>query len=282
MSLGVELQDIQFKYQDQIELLTDIMSFTQYFMEQRDKELREFLEKEGVKERYLDFLNLVDWSENQPEGTGFQVKTDHMDVSFYHKLLEETNPKKSLLMKMTLIYLFAIFEAFNKDFFFKLYLSKPELMKRDQKQISYREALDFTSLEELHKTIAEREVDKIGRIDVDELAKMLKNKFNINLEEDFKYWNVLRENYYRRNIVVHNNVKISEVYLKKMNLPAEKLNQELDIDPGYVHFCSYNIGAYLDYIFNKIKDKFNLNISRLRRTLITTDSAKEVKRSEEK
>ncbi|KKM87138.1 hypothetical protein LCGC14_1271950 [marine sediment metagenome] len=262
MSLGVELQDIEFKYQDQIELLTDIMSFTQYFMEQRDKELREFLEKEGVKERYLNFLNLVDWSENQPEGTGFQVKTVHMDVSFYHKLLEETNPKKSLLMKMTLIYLFAIFEAFNKDFFFKLYISKPDLMKSDQKQISYRKALDFTSLEELHKTIAEREVDKIGRNDVDELTKMLKNKFSIDLEQDFKHWNVLREKYYRRNIVVHYNGKISEAYLKKMNLPAEKLNQELDIDPGYVHFCSYSIGTYLNFVFNKIKDKFNLNISR--------------------
>ncbi len=151
MALGVELQDIQFKYQKQIDLVTDIMSFTQYFMEQRDAKLKEFLNKEGVRERYQQFLKMIEWSKGQPNGTGFQFSKDPIDVSFYHMLLEETNPKKNYLMKMTLIYLFAIFEAFNKDFFVKLYSSKPELMKSDKKQISYKQALGFTSLEDLHE-----------------------------------------------------------------------------------------------------------------------------------
>ena len=274
MSLGVELQDIQFKYQKQIDLLTDIMSFTQYFLEQRVIELKEFLGKDGMRERYQEYLNLIEWSKKQPEGTGFQVAKDHMDVHFYHTLIEETDPKKNYLMKMTLVYLFAIFEAFNKDFFFKLYSSKPELMKSDQKQISYEEILNFPSLEELHKNIASKEVDKLGRINIDKLAKMLNDKFKINIEEDFEYWDVLRENYYRRNIVVHYNGKISEDYLKKMNPPSEKLNDELVVDPSYVHFCSYNIGAYLDFIFSKIKEKFNLDITRLRRTLTAAGSFK--------
>lgn len=282
MSLGVELQDIQFKYQMQIDLLTDIMSFTQYFMEQRDVELKEFLGKDGVRERYQEYLNLIEWSKKQPEGTGFQVAKAHMDVHFYHRLIEETDPKKNFLMRMTLVYLFAIFEAFNKDFFFKLYSSKPELMKSDQKQINYKEILNFTSLEELHNTIASREVEKFGRINIDELAIVLNDKFNIKIEEDFEYWNVLRENYYRRNIVVHYNGKISENYLKKMNLPPKKLNEDLVVDPSYVNFCSYNIGAYLDFIFNKIKEKFNLDITRLRRTLTAAGSFKVINKKEEK
>jgi len=282
MSLGVELQDIQFKYQKQIDLLTDIMSFTQYFMEQRDLQLKEFLGKDDVRERYQEYLNLIEWSRNQPKGTGFQVAKEHMDVHFYHKLIEETDPKKNYLMKMTLVYLFAIFEAFNKDFFFKLYSCKPELMKSDQKQMNYKEILNFTSLEELLKTITSREVDKFGRINIDKLAKILNDKFYINIEEDFEYWDVLRENYYRRNIVVHYNGKISEDYLKKMNLPPENLNEELVVDPSYVHFCSYNIGAYLDFIFNKIKEKFNLDITRLRRTLAVAGSFKVINKKEEK
>ncbi len=274
MSLGVELQDIQFKYQKQIDLLTDIMSFTQYFLEQRVIELKEFLGKNRVREKYQEYLNLIEWSKNQPKGTGFQVTKDHMDIQFYHRLIEETYPKKNFSMRMTLIYLFAIFETFNKDFFFKLYSSKPELMKSNQTLINYEEIFNFTSLEELHKNIASKEVDKLGRINIDELAKMINNKFKINIEEDFEYWDVLRENYYRRNIVVHYNGKISEDYLKKMNLPPERLNEELVVDPSYVHFCSYNIGAYLDFIFNKIKEKFNLDITRLRRTLTAAGSFK--------
>jgi len=56
----------------------------------------------------------------------------------------------------------------------------------------------------------------------------------------------------------------------------------LVVDPSYVHFCSYNIGAYLDFIFNKIKEKFNLDITRLRLTLIAPDSFNLLNKKEEK
>ncbi len=88
--------------------------------------------------------------------------------------------------------------------------------------------------------------------------QLLKDKFNINLKEEFEYWEQLRENYYRRNIIVHNDGKISSVYLKKLELSDKEINNELKCDDNYLGECCRNIQNYIDFIYSSIKKKFSL------------------------
>jgi len=162
------------------------------------------------------------------------------------------------MLKMSMIYLFSLFEAFNKDFFQILFLNKPYLMKSKNQKLDYETLLAFSDINELHEYLSHKEVVKYGYYDIDELSKFLIETFNLNLEEDFEYWKELRENYYRRNIIVHNDGKISKIYLKKLALPEEKLNKELNIDKFYLGTCCRNIKNYMSFISESIRRKFNI------------------------
>ena len=165
---------------------------------------------------------------------------------------------KDHILRMGLIYLFSLFEAFNKDFFQTLFKFKPELMKTKDKHLNYEELLNFSDIDELHECITQEEINSLGYLDIDQIADTLMNKFKFNLKEDFEYWKPLRENYYRRNIIVHNDGKISEIYLKKMSLNKNQQNEELNCDIDYLWKCHDAIKSYMDFIDDSIRKKFNL------------------------
>jgi len=166
---------------------------------------------------------------------------------------------KDHILKMGLIYFFSLFEAFNKDFFQTLFKFKPELMKTKDKHLNYEELLDFSDIDELYECIIQEEINNLGYLDIDQIADTLMDKFKINLKEDFEYWKQLRENYYRRNIIVHNDGKISEIYLRKMLLGKDQLNVQLNCDIEYVWKCHNIITSYINFIDESIRKKFDLN-----------------------
>jgi len=111
---------------------------------------------------------------------------------------------------------------------------------------------------DLYECIIQKEINKFSYLDIEQIAQMLMDKFNINLKEEFEYWKQLRESYYRRNIIVHNDGKISSTYLRKLELPNEELNKELICDNDYLGECCRNIQTYIDFISSSIKKKFKL------------------------
>lgn len=131
-------------------------------------------------------------------------------------------------------------------------------MKTKSKKLDYETLLNFTDIDQLHEYIANEEVDKFGHLDIDKLSKFLAESFKINLEEDFEHWRELRENYYRRNILVHNDGKISSIYLNKLGLSEEELNKELTTDKFYLGDCCGNIKKYMDFISESNRNKFNI------------------------
>ena len=165
---------------------------------------------------------------------------------------------KDHILKMGIIYFFSLFEAFNKDFFQTLFKFKPELMKTKDKHLNYEALLKFSDINELYECIIQEEINSLGYLDIDQIAEILMVKFKINLKEEFEYWKQLRENYYRRNIIVHNDGKISEIYLRKMSLGSDQLNEELSCDIDYLWKCHNDIQSYIDFIDDSIRKKFNL------------------------
>ncbi len=93
---------------------------------------------------------------------------------------------------MTLIFQFSFFETCLKELVKKIYIFKPELMIPDhlsKKEYNYTE-----TIEELIKNL-NNEVDWWGYRNIDKIANRLKQRFNINLKQEFNNWEKLREAY---------------------------------------------------------------------------------------
>ena len=118
--------------------------------------------------------------------------------------------------------------------------------------------LQFKDIKDLHRSLSQNLTEKYGYYNIDELAGLILEKFNIDLRNNLECWANLRENYYRRNIIVHNDGKISELYLKKMSLGNDQLNQELNCDIEYLWKSHYDIQSYMDFIDDSIREKFKL------------------------
>lgn len=261
MSLGVKLYTIFHHYQDQINLVLDIMFEMHYIMKDEYNRIQDVLNSADYKKKFTEFMKLVSRLDKSPDGTSVQLSEEHQEIHDLQRQLTRNIPKANHFMNMILVYLMALFEGFNKQFFSTLFYHMSEQMKSKDKKINYEVLLNFKSIKNLHEYISEKETYEFGHMDIDKFGKELAKRYNFQLNEEFEYWEDLREKHYRRNIIVHNNGKISEIYLNKMNLSSENLNRKLNCDIDYLIDTNNNLKKYMSFIFTKIKEKFNLNTS---------------------
>lgn len=167
------------------------------------------------------------------------------------------------LYNMAHIYFLTIFEAFNKDYFIELLTAKPYLMKsknskenEKQKELTYNEILQFSSVNQLKRYMAERQMDSIFYKNIDEFFGFLQKRINIDIKK-FGKLESLRENYYRRNIIVHNGGVVNEKYLKNVKSTLKK-GTLIENNFDYLEECNLNIFKYMDFIDIFIKDKFKI------------------------
>lgn len=67
--------------------------------------------------------------------------------------------------------------------------------------------------------------------DIENIGKYLENKFSLRLSETHE-WHKLRESFYRRNVVVHNNGIADSRYSNKVR--NTRIGMRLDVDNGYL------------------------------------------------
>lgn len=199
--------------------------------------------------------------ENSAEGTGIHLTKQQHEMFEKHHQMRRNIPKSEHLMNMTLVYLMALFEGFNKKFFLTLLMNKPEQLKSRKKTVNYEKLIEFDSIENLHKYLAKEITNKLGYKDIDKFKNYLSKQYNINLDKEFENWEALRDNYFRRNIIVHNNGRISEICIKKLKISPDLLNSKPIMNIDYLAEASNNLKSYMDFIFITIKEKFKLDTS---------------------
>ena len=193
-----------------------------------------------------------------PQESKQEILTDDKLEKISYQINQKPETIKDLILKMGLIYFFTLFEAFNKDYFQELFIFKPDLMKSKERKVDLEYLLQFKNIEDLHKSLSQNLIEKFGYLDIDTLSELILKKLKIDLEKDLECWSSLRESYYRRNIIVHNDGKISELYLKKFSLGEDQLYEELNCDIEYIWNCHNDIHSYMDFIDESIRKKFNL------------------------
>ena len=195
-----------------------------------------------------------------------ESKQENLNGNKLEKINFQINQKpatiKDLIVKMGLIYFFSLFEAFNKDYFQELFIFKPDLMNGEKKKVDLEYLLQYKNIENLRKSLSQDLsqdlIERFAYLNIDKLAKLIRKRFKINLKDDLECWSSLRESYYRRNCIVHNDGKMSEIYLKKLSLGNGMLDEELDCDIEYLWKCHRDIQSYMDFIDDSMRKKFNL------------------------
>ena len=249
MSILSKLADIKYYYSTHLTFILETVASTMHFWGYRIT----FLEDGVIKA-------IKDPTVRSVYGNT-DIKLEDLPADLSEKLNIQINHKpdtiKNYILKMGLITYFSLFEAFNKDYFQELYNNMPHLMKSKKNALNAEDLLEFKTMEDLHKHLALKEVEKFGYLNIDEIADLLDNKFKIDLRKDLKSWLVLRESYYRRNIIVHTDGKVSITYLEKCPSEKLKLGQELLCDIEHIWKRHSDLQSYMDFIHKSIEKKFH-------------------------
>jgi hypothetical protein len=139
---------------------------------------------------------------------------------------------------------FSIYDAFIGDLIVAVMSLRPELMDALSGAINAIDVLRAKSLDDLRRSILDREVESLRRESYQDQFKKLEGRFGLKLTA-FKNWPSFVEAGQRRNIVTHCDGKVTDQYIRSCVEhgvaldPKARLGETLDISPEYLR------GAYL-------------------------------------
>lgn len=253
MSFKDEIISIQNKYNSEFNEILNFANTTERDLTDRfDKKYDikpQGKERDELKKAVDAFDDMINGETNK--------KVVNINSSYVVKLLKEKMiplRHKTFLMDMTLSYLISYQEAMFKDYLFVVLTNQKNALKSNTK-ITYKELLDYESLDELVKALAQKEVDQLGHGSIDGISDYIKDKFNITVNA-FDKWDLVVEATYRRNLVIHNKGITNDVYCKKIGI--DKRGEKLSLDIDYIVKTSENLIELSNFFAKSFIEKFKL------------------------
>ncbi|WP_353931744.1 hypothetical protein WJM97_03930 [Okeanomitos corallinicola TIOX110] len=141
-------------------------------------------------------------------------------------------------------------------------LTKPEILNSSERHLSFKELIQFKTLDEARNDIIDREIDGLLRDSHAEHFKWLEKKLGIDTLRKFSSWSNFIEITERRNLFVHCDGCISTQYLticqeNNVDINDYKLGAWLQVDETYfnnAYKCIFEVGVKLVHvIWRKLK-----------------------------
>ena len=153
---------------------------------------------------------------------------------------------------MFVVYLFALFEGYIKHLFNQIMLFRPDLMKSDKK-ISHKEIIEAKNIDDIYEIIAKSKLDVLSNKLIDEIKDLLKNVLGFSDSDINEYlkWEYLEKWRGIRNLIVHNNGKISEEHILKYPEYQALKDSAIQIETNDIR----EISAKMKDLFRFIKEK---------------------------
>jgi hypothetical protein len=170
-------------------------------------------------------------------------ETDKAGIRIFEQKIKNLPTYSKLVHSMTVVYAVSKFESFLTDCYDQL-LSWNQNALKTAKQISYKEVLEFKNIEDLFQALKDRELLEFSFSSFAQKIQTLEKKFNINFSNHDVNIETITEILTTRNIHLHNDGFINEVYLKNNSRTDYKIGDERTIDVGYsIHVISELIHA---------------------------------------
>lgn len=148
----------------------------------------------------------------------------------FSKLIQQPNIlNESMIMMLLVKYEEAIAGIYRYllEAFPKAYLS--------DKSITYSEIVSFDSdIEEIRERFINKEIDEFMRLPLSDWYKSFESKQGANFYFENDEFELFKEIYYRRNLFVHNQGVVNEVYKKNVPDCSYELGERLSVNEEYL------------------------------------------------
>ncbi len=255
MSLLKELESLTTLYKNEIKQIEEFIDSIEKSIKRKTKRKPKAGFSNEEKKQIENFVEILSGLIEDKNDKKISIEASK-NVSMLIGQIALSVKHKEFLYNMALSFLIAHQEAFIKDYIFQILLHRKSMLKSGNK-ISYEELLNFRSIKELTKNLAQREVDTLGYGSIDEINNYFEKKFNIALSK-FERWELLREANYRRNIIIHNKGRTNQKYCEKTGYKIK--NKSLTTSGQYVHDLADTLINFINFIHGAICLKLRLKI----------------------
>lgn len=185
--------------------------------------------------------NIGEGDEDATIGLEIETASMHPEV---RRLLDDIHPyvvarsRQEILFRSILPMAVGAFEVLIARIVGQCYRVRPGIIGTDGKEFSLDDLRGYSSIEDAFSSAIERRADSLVADGLDEWVRWFGRKgFDIDLRLLAIDWPTTVEIFQRRNIIIHNDGRVSRRYLEKMrplisDLPA--LGVELSLDAKYV------------------------------------------------
>ena len=160
-----------------------------------------------------------------------------------------------ILMSMAFIYLVALFDSFLTDVFAAVLIERPETLK-SKKQLTYDRILELHQKGELVEFMARREINELSYKSMADQFDYYKAKFNIDLADSNVELAALVEIRARRNLLVHNNGVVDEIYMEAIKHTTYNLGEHVEITFDYWNECKERQNSVATFVHKSVLEKF--------------------------
>ncbi|WP_286760716.1 hypothetical protein [Salegentibacter sp. UBA1130] len=171
------------------------------------------------------------------------------------KNYETSSLASKIIPESLFVSLISQYDAFLNRLLKALYDIRPEYLNNSERNISFSQLVEFKSIGEAREYIIEKEIETVLRKSHSDHFEYLESKLAIPLRKDLPVWSTFIEITERRNLLVHNDGKVSNQYFKvckenKCVLEDMKLNDRLRVTPEYfkkAYSCLFEISVKLTH-----------------------------------
>ncbi|MDN3519626.1 hypothetical protein QWY84_18620 [Aquisalimonas lutea] len=173
------------------------------------------------------------------------------------KKIDTTQAAASLLPRSFIVSFVSEYDAYIGRLLRVFLNRKPDLLNGSDRNITYSQLVEFSSIEEARESILEKEIETLLRKSHEEQFGWLENRFSVSLRKGLDTWGAFVELTERRNLFVHNEGIVSEQYIAKcrnngaLPTPIPDIGSNLGASRRYVknsYEVLYEIGVKLAHV----------------------------------
>lgn len=213
--------------------------------------------QEKANRKFVDFI------ENNVEEIEIEAGKKTLTVKYEESRIFDTLSRNSeistlaskIIPESLFVSLISQYDAFLNRLLESLFDIRPEYLNSSERNLSYSQLVEFKNIDKAREYIIEKEIETILRKSHTDHFEYIENKIKIPLRKNLPVWKTFIEITERRNILVHNDGRVSNQYLKncreiKCDLKDVKINDRLSVTPEYfnnAYACLYEIAVKLTH-----------------------------------
>jgi len=190
--------------------------------------------------------------EPPPDEKVYEVEFSEEQLDTLKTIMKKVREDYGLLLpfmrNQILIFAVSLFEYYIKDLVEHVCLRNMDILKSQNKSITYDRLLSFENLNGLHKYLIEKESYSLGYMSYEEVSDYFLRKFKIDFSKSGIKEEDLVETFSIRNILIHNKGIVNRTFLEKVRNEKYKLGQKTDIDEGVLENSLTLIEKQVSYI----------------------------------